>query len=234
MNVGISARFPVHVVPRSRVTEIAGSVGAKLHTGRSRNDQEGAVERLYLRDLLLEVIGDLLALTRELTGLARDHVDTVMPGEQGADAAQTVEGGEARERLRDGAEGGPAGIDAGNPLATQGRGRQAGHEHGGLGAGLGRGVLGRPDEAKGGWEVMATNLQVRTMVRAEPFRPFLVKLADGRSFEVRHPENIACATNGREMTIYDDDGMHLIEMLLVVEMAPRSGPATAKRKAGGK
>ncbi|PYM57284.1 MAG: argininosuccinate lyase [Candidatus Rokuibacteriota bacterium] len=55
-------------------------VGGRLQTGRSRNDQEGAVERLYLRDLLLEVMGDLLALTRQLTMLARDHVDTVMPG----------------------------------------------------------------------------------------------------------------------------------------------------------
>jgi hypothetical protein len=79
---------------------------------------------------------------------------------------------------------------------------------------------------------MATNLQVRALLTAHPFRPFLVKLADGRTFEVRHPEMIACS--GREMTIYDDDGMHLIEMLLVAEMVPKSEPSSARRKGGAK
>ena len=81
---------------------------------------------------------------------------------------------------------------------------------------------------------MATNEQVRLMVRAEPFRPFLVKLADGRHFEVRHPENISCSRNGREMVVHDDAGMHLIEQLLVLELVPKSEPASARRKAGGK
>ena len=35
---------------------------------------------------------------------------------------------------------------------------------------------------------MATREQVRLMQTAQPFRPFLVKLADGRHFEVTHPE----------------------------------------------
>jgi hypothetical protein len=81
---------------------------------------------------------------------------------------------------------------------------------------------------------MATNTQVRTMQTAQPFRPFLIKLADGRHFEVRHPENVACSVNGREMTVYDDDGMHLLEMLLVVGLTPAERPASAKRKADGK
>jgi hypothetical protein len=81
---------------------------------------------------------------------------------------------------------------------------------------------------------MATNLQVRALTTAQPFRPFLVRTADGRQFEVRHPENIACAPNGREMTIYEGEHMHLLEMLLVVELVPRVEPASARRKGGGK
>ena len=81
---------------------------------------------------------------------------------------------------------------------------------------------------------MATNEQVRQMVRAEPFRPFLVKLADGRQFEVRHPENISCSLRGREMVVHDKDGMHLIEMLLVIEITASPGPTSARRKATGK
>lgn len=81
---------------------------------------------------------------------------------------------------------------------------------------------------------MATNAQVRMMQTAQPFRPFLVKLADGRHFEVRHPENISCSTNCREMVIHDDQGMHLIEQLLVVELVAAERPASARRKSGGK
>jgi hypothetical protein len=62
---------------------------------------------------------------------------------------------------------------------------------------------------------MATPGQVRTMVTAQPFRQFTIKLAGGRVFTVKHPENVACSTNGREMAIFDDEGMHLVEMLLV-------------------
>lgn len=82
---------------------------------------------------------------------------------------------------------------------------------------------------------MATREQVRTMVRAEPFRPFLVKLASGGRFEVRHPENVACSVNGEEMTVYDEDGMHLIDMMLVevLEPLPSSHPK-AKAKGKGK
>jgi argininosuccinate lyase len=55
-------------------------VAGRLQTGRSRNDQEAATERLMLRDLLLEVFGDLLRLQHELLRLAGEHADTLMPG----------------------------------------------------------------------------------------------------------------------------------------------------------
>jgi hypothetical protein len=79
---------------------------------------------------------------------------------------------------------------------------------------------------------VATLDQFRTLTLAQPFRPFLVKLACGGSFEVRHPENVACSLNGEEMTVYDEQGMHLVDMMLVevLEQVPSSGP---KSKAKG-
>ncbi len=77
---------------------------------------------------------------------------------------------------------------------------------------------------------VVTSEQVRTMQTAQPFRPFLVKLADGRHFLVTHPELAACSKNGREMVVYDDDGMHLIEMLLVVELTPQVTPGSSKKR----
>jgi hypothetical protein len=81
---------------------------------------------------------------------------------------------------------------------------------------------------------MTDREQLRTMQTAQPFRTFLVKLADGRHFEVTHPELAACSKDGRSMTLYDDDGMHLLEMLMVVELVAQPRPASAKRKAGEK
>jgi argininosuccinate lyase len=42
----------IHMNVERRLTELAGPVGGKLHTGRSRNDQIALDERLYLRDIL--------------------------------------------------------------------------------------------------------------------------------------------------------------------------------------
>src|SRR5687768_16245523 len=40
----------IHMAIERRVTEIAGSVGGKLHTGRSRNDQVATDVALYVRE----------------------------------------------------------------------------------------------------------------------------------------------------------------------------------------
>jgi len=84
---------------------------------------------------------------------------------------------------------------------------------------------------------MGTRDQLRQMVTAQPFRPFAVRLAGGRAFTVRHPELVACSVNGREMTVYDDQGLHPVEMLLVEVMEPVTsdgdGPGKRPKKKKG-
>jgi len=67
---------------------------------------------------------------------------------------------------------------------------------------------------------MGTSAQLRTLITARPFRPFTIKMASGERFTVRYPENAACDLRGRELAVYDEEGMHLIEMLLVEVMEP--------------
>ncbi len=67
---------------------------------------------------------------------------------------------------------------------------------------------------------MATPQQLRDMTTARPFRPFLVKMASGQTFTVRHPENAACDQRGRDMTVYEGREVHRIEMLLVEDLVP--------------
>ena len=50
----------IHLAIERRLTEIAGTAGAKLHTARSRNDQVALDLRLYLADEIAVVL-DLLA-----------------------------------------------------------------------------------------------------------------------------------------------------------------------------
>ncbi|MFI5458855.1 MAG: hypothetical protein ACHRXM_25790 [Isosphaerales bacterium] len=83
---------------------------------------------------------------------------------------------------------------------------------------------------------MATRDRLRQLVTTQPFRLFAVKLAGGQSFTVRHPGLVACSVNGREMTVYDDAGVHLVEMLLVAVMEPVTsdgdGPGKRPKKKG--
>ena len=45
----------IHTAIERRVTELAGATGAKLHTGRSRNDQVATALRLFTRAELARV-----------------------------------------------------------------------------------------------------------------------------------------------------------------------------------
>jgi len=56
----------VHTAVERRVTELAGAAGAKLHTGRSRNDQVATDLRLWAKRSLVEVMDRLLGLQEEL------------------------------------------------------------------------------------------------------------------------------------------------------------------------
>lgn len=59
---------------------IGEDVAGRMHTGRSRNDQGSAVDRLYARDRLLDVLDALLALQDTVLRLGAEHTETLMPG----------------------------------------------------------------------------------------------------------------------------------------------------------
>ncbi len=67
---------------------------------------------------------------------------------------------------------------------------------------------------------MTTIGQVRDAMHTQPFRAFTVKLVDGKSYTVMHPDFISVPTlpRGRDLVIHDDEGMHLIDLGLIVEV----------------
>jgi hypothetical protein len=73
---------------------------------------------------------------------------------------------------------------------------------------------------------MATRDQVRDAMHQQPFLGFTVKLTDGRTFYIHHPDFISIPTTerGRNVTVHDDEGTHLIDLLHIVEVAvPQPG-----------
>ncbi|MDT9297695.1 MAG: argininosuccinate lyase [Arthrospira platensis PCC 7345] len=78
-NPGVDAE-DIHFAVERRLTEIAGDVGKKLHTGRSRNDQVGTDTRLYLKDQIKQIRTQILEFQGVLLDLATNHVHTLIPG----------------------------------------------------------------------------------------------------------------------------------------------------------
>jgi argininosuccinate lyase len=80
----------IHTAVERRVTEIAGDLGAKLHTGRSRNDQVATDLRLYARRELRAVAAEIIALQEVLLTRAKETGDSYLPGYTHLQRAQPV------------------------------------------------------------------------------------------------------------------------------------------------
>ena len=64
--------------------------GAKLHTGRSRNDQVALDLRLWLRDEITALLGDIADLQRALVALGEHNAAVIIPGYTHLQRAQPV------------------------------------------------------------------------------------------------------------------------------------------------
>ncbi len=80
----------IHMNIESRLTELVGAVGGKLHTARSRNDQVCLDIRLYLRDEVAEIVQGITLLAKTLLKLARKHTGTIIPGYTHMQQAQPI------------------------------------------------------------------------------------------------------------------------------------------------
>jgi argininosuccinate lyase len=80
----------IHMNIEARLIERIGSVGGKLHTGRSRNDQVAVDIRLYLRDEMKTILAYLDRLQEALLDQADANLNTIMPGFTHLQTAQPV------------------------------------------------------------------------------------------------------------------------------------------------
>jgi hypothetical protein len=67
---------------------------------------------------------------------------------------------------------------------------------------------------------MAQLDRVREAMHQQPFRPFAVHLLNGSSYVVKHPDFLALppGVRKRDIVLYADDGVHLIDLALIQEI----------------
>ena len=70
----------VHTALETRLTENIGDAGARLHVGRSRNDQVLTAMRLYLRDAADDLADRVTNLRVSIGALSERQGDTPLPG----------------------------------------------------------------------------------------------------------------------------------------------------------
>jgi argininosuccinate lyase len=80
----------IHMAIERRLTEIAGPVGGRLHTARSRNDQVATDVALFTRAAAGEAVEAVTGLMAALVEAAERHVDWPLPGYTHLQRAQPV------------------------------------------------------------------------------------------------------------------------------------------------
>jgi argininosuccinate lyase len=80
----------VHMNVESRLTELIGEPGRRLHTARSRNDQVATDLRLYARRSAVDLVAGIDRTRLALARRAREHASTLLPGYTHLQRAQAV------------------------------------------------------------------------------------------------------------------------------------------------
>jgi len=80
----------IHMNVEARLAELIGVVAGRLHTARSRNDQVATDFKLYIRDTIDHLDGQLRDLQLALAAKAEAHAATIMPGFTHLQTAQPV------------------------------------------------------------------------------------------------------------------------------------------------
>ncbi len=80
----------IHMMVENLLVKKIGSLGKKIHTGRSRNDQVAIDMRMYLKDEIKQIQKLIKKLLTSLSTLAEEHQDTILPAYTHLQKAQAI------------------------------------------------------------------------------------------------------------------------------------------------
>jgi len=64
-----------------------------------------------------------------------------------------------------------------------------------------------------------TSEQLKATLRQQPFRPFTIRMVDGRSFTVAHPDWVMVSPTGRTAILFEpDDSYSVVDLMLMNEL----------------
>jgi hypothetical protein len=73
-----------------------------------------------------------------------------------------------------------------------------------------------------------TTEQLRSARRSVPFWPFTIRMADGKTFSIAHPDFLSISPAGRTVVVYHPDSASIVDLLLMMELElspPSSRPS---------
>jgi hypothetical protein len=64
-----------------------------------------------------------------------------------------------------------------------------------------------------------TSEQFQATLHQVPFKPFIIRMADGRTFEVRHRDFVSRSPSGRTVIVHhDNENYSVLDLLLMSEL----------------
>ena len=78
-----------------------------------------------------------------------------------------------------------------------------------------------------------TSDRFEELLKAQPFQPFDIRLADGRAVRVHHPEMALPSPSKRTVVVFQpDDSMIIIDVMLAVSLDPAPARKNGTRRGG--
>ena len=65
--------------------------------------------------------------------------------------------------------------------------------------------------------------EIRRLMHAEPFTPFLIKTSDGKQYRVKHPDYVAISPKGGRVVVFaDEEASTTLSALHIVAVEPQA------------
>lgn len=80
----------IHSLVENELSTIVGELSGKIHTGRSRNDQVALDEKLFLKDAIINLLGEILVLQKNIINISKNNIDIIIPAYTHMQKAQPV------------------------------------------------------------------------------------------------------------------------------------------------
>jgi hypothetical protein len=66
--------------------------------------------------------------------------------------------------------------------------------------------------------------RIRELLRATPFQPFIIRMADGREYRIDHPDFVLASANDMSQVVIEtpDNRMHFLSALLMTSIEQTS------------